>query len=117
MSARAELFIKSIQHYESDKYAVAILELILGRLILTSITSYLQEDEMIREAIYYDMWEKIKDLLEGIRIKTKKNKEEKKKVYAALLELLKPYSERHIGKQVHLDEIYDELVKAQRLLD
>jgi hypothetical protein len=113
----AELFIQSIQHYESDKYVVSVIEFLSGRLILLAINSMLQEDEDVRGTFYYDIWEKIKDLLDSLHIKTLKNKEEKKKAYRALLELLQPYSSRSIGKQVMLDKVYDGLMKVQAYLD
>ena len=106
-----ELFLESIKNIETDKYTESIMEFLLGRLILTAFNALIQEDEMIRGAIYFDMWEKTKDLLEGIRSKTRRDNEEKKKAYDTLLELLEPYSDRSIGKQVMLNKLYDSLKK------
>jgi len=66
----------------------------------------LYENNKVRDISYFAVCDNIVRLIDSIADKGK-SREEKEKIFDALFEILKPLSERSIGKRVTLDEIYE----------
>lgn len=99
-------FIDDIQNLDTNAYVNAVMEFLFGHITLLGIVAMLYENKKVRDISYYAVFDNIVRLIDSIADKGK-SKEEKEKIFESLFEVLKPFSERGIGKKVSLDKIYE----------
>ena len=90
----------------TNAYVNAVMKFLFVHITLLGIVATLYKNIKVRDISYYAVFDNIVRLIDSIADKGK-SKEEKEKIFESLFEILKPFSERGIGKKVSLDKIYE----------